>query len=901
MQNEDLIAFLQPAPHRFDPHAWRDVTTRVTAIEVTPHRLRFRLRAAPGLYRGLIRTRDGAFDMRSACVEMTQVPTGRKVSVGPWDLDHLNNVMAVPMARTWVNGRLLGGLWFAMPGPEDIRANRLTADFGFEVERNDVDTEVVLEFVERDRARISWHDMLSIELRHDDRRPMPIEPVAPSHPRIYLTADELPALRERLADSPEVEAIRNKALLRDDAPGYPFDPGALPNQPRHFATDALVALLTSDDGMVERVTDAIAALCERETWSGRPDPLLMGGENDRGIGVKLYACGLAWDYLREAFTPEQRERILSKVDEYIRKMYDFTVLQRAYMGCPSTGAHSTGAWNGAGIACMAFYEDLPVARRALPLFHGLFVDSLKLFPRDGKAKSTTLTPWHLVRYLAAAHTFGGMRPELQESAYLDRLGEALLACFRTPSTQDMQRGRRTFRERYLTAFLGRFHHTHGIEAIYHAFLEQERVAAGDVQMSHFDLLYAPPTTAPAPFPDEPYYARDSGQLFAVTAGPQAVGVQIAAGLMGGATRSFSMQSHNRSFPERFAGIEIAQDGKPVVVNVSHTNYGIDSSLANTMCFEDGGLFCQGQYLPGEVGPEFSASIRRYHRSERFIYVHALVGPMVDPELAVRQAERIVIVDRHAGTVLVKDAFVGDRPLRYGTHLHASGRIEPIDTWCHRLTGGQANLIAGIKGGAKDMTNEAYGELYVTALAPPTGSSVQVGEAPWIPSYIYGINNGKNDDPSQAKYPHYQRWRWQLDAPVRQAELCYALTCAPDAVRATDAGAIDLADEGRVHLTPQAPVDLGAVTAEAEAILHDHASGALLLLGTRRLTTEGRRIIFDEPVDIQWENGDPRCFATHPIRATEQVGFELGAWEAGPLVNPPSHGDYQSRLALLAQV
>ena len=55
-------------------------------------------------------------------IDMVRVPDGKRVPIGPWDLDHLRNVMAMPMARTYVNGNLKGGLWCAMPGPEQAVA-----------------------------------------------------------------------------------------------------------------------------------------------------------------------------------------------------------------------------------------------------------------------------------------------------------------------------------------------------------------------------------------------------------------------------------------------------------------------------------------------------------------------------------------------------------------------------------------------------------------------------------------------------------------------------------------------------------------------------------------------------------------------------------------------------------
>ena len=69
----------------------------------------------------------------------------------------------------------------------------------------------------------------------------------------------------------------------------------------------------------------------------------MGGDNDRVIGQKLYHTALAWDYLQPLFNEEERRAILSKAEEYLQKIYDFTLLQRAYMGYPTIDPHSLGA------------------------------------------------------------------------------------------------------------------------------------------------------------------------------------------------------------------------------------------------------------------------------------------------------------------------------------------------------------------------------------------------------------------------------------------------------------------------------------------------------------------------------------------------------------------------------
>ncbi len=143
---------------------------------------------------------------------MVRVPDGKRVPVGPWDLDHLHNVMAMPMVRTYVNGRLKGGLWFSMPGPQEIAEERLTAEFGFEAD--DGENELVLELIERDRPRMGWDRLSFFELREDDRRPVSLEPATTSHPRIFVHPHEVDSVRRSLARYSRIGAAAGAVVDR---------------------------------------------------------------------------------------------------------------------------------------------------------------------------------------------------------------------------------------------------------------------------------------------------------------------------------------------------------------------------------------------------------------------------------------------------------------------------------------------------------------------------------------------------------------------------------------------------------------------------------------------------------------------------------------------------------------
>jgi len=872
MRNNDLIAFLKPILNQFSGVGsieFADFTGQVGDIQANAYRMTIRLDLAAGIYSGRLQTKANAFDMSTAMIEMVRAPDGKRVPVGPWDLDHLHNVMAVPMIRTYVNGKLKGGLWFAMPGPEQIAEGRLLAEFGFEAQRGR--NELVLELIERDRRRMDWGRLEFLEIREDDRRSIPLLPAATERPRLFLSAGQKDAVLARWSGTVEFELLQNQ--LRTDELVFLTD-----NSQGTLELACLVYALTRDVLIGSRARAKIMELAHAATWSGRPDPLVMGGDNDRGIGQRLYHSALAWEYLQPLLSDEDRRAILAKVGEYLQKSYDFTLLQRAYMGYPTIEPHSLGTWNGTAIACMAFYEDLEIARHALPLYHGLFCESLTLFPASGKAAWATYFPFHLILYLAAAHTFGDHRPELSSSSFLDNLGQALLACHEVPNSQELQRGLRTREHRFLTAFLCRFHPTPGIESIYRAFAQAERKATGGLVLGNFDLLYAPAAAGEAaPFPSRPLLAKDVGDIIATTRGEHTVAVSLSGGPKAGRKAAFTLMPHNREFPPSLGALDVAVDGAPVLCNINMGLYGQNSALTNTMCFEDGGALTNGQYLNGAIPPESTSVLRRCLVDERYLYAHIVLTYALDPKLQVRQADRIFVLDRKSGVMLLSDAFEGERAIRFATHLHCAGSVTELAGGQYRLTGGQANRIAGIKGGSKGLSDEEKGEIFVQVLHSTHSSRVVVEEPTWVPGYIYGLNNTGLEEIRDGCFPHYRRWRLEATEPVVRGAFLFALSAKAGQV--SSAGdAILLPGEGGVHFGHDIREALG-VECACECLMWDGLTQRITAIGARSLVHGACRLRFSVPVDLEYCVDTERgvAFSQTELRPEVSDGFQSSAW------------------------
>jgi hypothetical protein len=870
VRNGNLIAFLKPVLSRLGQGVeFLDVTDQVTDIEANSYRLTLRLKLAAGLYCGRFETKPNSFDMGTAMIDMVRVPDGKRVPVGPWDLDHLHNVMALPMMRTYVNGKLKGGLWFAMPGPDQIAESRLAADFGFEAHEGE--NELVLEIIERDRTRIDWGRLAYFELREDDRRAVPLLPTTHERPRLFVGAREIATVRERWHKKTDfqllVQQLRTEPLvfLTDNSQGT-------------LAAAMLVYAITGEERIGQRAKEGILELAHAEIWSGRPDPLLMGGENDRFVGLRLYHIALAWEYLQPLLSQADRRAILGKAETYIGKIYDFTLLQRAYLGYPSIEPHSLGSWNGAAIACMAFYEDLAIARHALPFFHGLFCDSLKLFPAGGKAAWATYFPFHLVLYLAAAETFAGHQPELSQSLFLDHLGQALLTAFEVPNSQELQRGLRTREHRFLTAFLSRFHPTPGIDSIYRAFVQKEQDATGAVVLGLFDLLYAPSLSGEiAPFPNDPLFVRDTGDLIAIARGEHVVALSVNAGPKAGRRANFTLMPQNREFAPSMGAIDLMIDGTPVLTNIHMSVYGLNSALTNTICLENGGVRTNGQYLNGDIPPDACALIRRCFLDDRYLYAHLIVTGALDPKLQVLGAERILVFDRKSGVLLVSDSFRGARPIRFATHLHCSGSISELGEGNYRLTGGQANLIAGIKGGEKGLSDEEKGEIFVQVMQTSSATRVVAEEPSWIPGYIYGLNHTGKEDMREGRFPRYQRWRLEATSLVTEGSFLFALMPAPGQV-VFAGSSILLPGQGGLRLGSQTSQSLG-VEAACECLLWDEAAHRVVAMGLSRLQHQAAFLQFSSAIDAEYcaETGRGTLYAPGHPEPEAMHGFALDPW------------------------
>lgn len=873
--NPDLAAHFRPLPTRWNPDHWTDVSGTFADIRVDGPRLRFAGKFSPGLYCARFETKRGAFDPKQAGMLMTKVPEGRKEVIGPWDLNHFEGFMALPSAKVWVNGKLLGAMWFSLPGPQQVKDWQLSAWFGFEA--IDEITEVILEWREGDRDRIGWKDIDSLEVRKDARRPVPLRVPEGVHPRVYLLPEDIQAIRACTRKQEWIETMRLKLGEDSTEWGFAQEGGA----GGKFDLGCLLFLLTGDEALGQACHRLLMELVRTPTWSAKADPYVIGGDNDRGLGHRLYAVGVGWDWLQPLLSVDDKREILAKVSEYLEKMYDFTVMQIGYMGLATTDPHSLGAWYGVGVAAIAFHDDLEIARKALPLFHGLYLDGLTLFPRGGKTAWATCFPTFLIRYLAAAHRLNPDLPEVRASVYLKNLTSSLLHSFRVPNNQEMQRGKQTVEHRLLTSYLNRFTDFPDSASAFEAFVEEEVTATGSFEPTLFDLLYAPSERpVSAKFPTDPLYIPDIGDVICPFGAAADASFILNAGLRGGARESFSTMPHNREFHPSYGGFAVHVHGSPVL----STPFGYGQFIANqnTLCIGEGAGITEGQVYSGDLHPRFRATITRYYQDERFVVVEAQLAPLLKPELQVKVASRLIVIDRTAGVILVEDTFSGGLPLSFATHLHCLGKITNLSGGRFRLTGGQASAVAGIKFGNLGLSDEEGGSLYFTALGPLEHTRFKEEEPMWFPTYIYGLNGTSDQKFENAAFPRFKRLRWELGEVTTGSRLAYGLSLNPESITSEKYG-VRVSDGTKVIFRdPSELLACQGIQSDAILAIEDPSKQRLLLVGASRLLTQKLELRFLEAVEISLirkeETWEGEIFSATRFDLPDSVHF--GAWEAG---------------------
>jgi len=247
--------------------------------------------------------------------------------------------------------------------------------------------------------------------------------VAAGRPRLFLQAKDVARLREEIKTTRKAEWEKLKAavdeVLNEDPPENrpigedPTRPGT-PNDEmlwqRVFGYRvpplAMVALLDPDPKYFEAA----------RKWALKPGEYPLWGAGlfegaDLAAGHELYGLGIAYDWLYDRFSPEDRARLKQILAEHGKVMYD-----------AATGANDRGWWKeewrqnhawcnygGLGVAAVALAGDVPEAAEWLAKTEWGFQHIVGELPDEG-AYEEGVPYWgygmeSLVRYITAVRPY----------------------------------------------------------------------------------------------------------------------------------------------------------------------------------------------------------------------------------------------------------------------------------------------------------------------------------------------------------------------------------------------------------------------------------------------------------------------------------------------------------------
>ncbi len=254
------------------------------------------------------------------------------------------------------------------------------------------------------------------------RIPVAVRPeLAGRHPRIILTADTIPAIRARLNSDAQRDAWQElyAATARRAAQAPPEDPPNTEDPFRGFgdrlAAFAFAYAMQPDPDLLAGTKRWIEAVCAYPSWAG---------DVDLGAGHICFGLALAYDWLYDELTPEERAMIEERLTRQARILFEQSVTH--------TGGWWSSAWwqnhcwinhcglSTAGMALLDVLQD--EAQTWVDYVRARFDVTLRVFGPDGAnhegpAYSVYGTQW-LLHYLETLRSFSG--EDLYDNPYLQR-------------------------------------------------------------------------------------------------------------------------------------------------------------------------------------------------------------------------------------------------------------------------------------------------------------------------------------------------------------------------------------------------------------------------------------------------------------------------------------------------
>lgn len=687
-----------------------------------PRTLILQGRLRRGLYEIALATEPGTFSTESLMLDLVEWPTRARVPAGPFDFDHTTYRMVVPTFRVVVDGRDVGLAWCEVPRPEDMRDRRVRGVWGIAVETIGPH-EIRLEIPEGE-DRLRWTDLARLEIRPDDRRAVPVknaDAIAARRPRLLTDAKQLQSLRDSRDAQQETLLADLRRQLEDGTDG---------TYVHRAVTAALVGLVDGESRWIEEAIQRTLALCEQPVWGYHDVPEIMGWNNDRDTGVRMYEAAVVYDLLRDHLDEKQRERLQAKLAYHADIAYQVTTLQKDYWYRRCAEAHGQGFWYGFAAAAIALLDEEPMAREWLEWIHGNLIDALDYLPEDGISEWLVFNvQWHILsvalfEQLTGRKLRGGPYPFLQNFA------RRIVGYVREEPSPRPVLGTLLF-------YLARRQRDGVSQA--NAFRASGLTPDGsweqDIRPDPLMLLAYDPTLAPGKPSRRPLAVNSqSGHVICRSKGSDTefvfrCGTPLTPRKHGGhhwMNRAWYHAQHAGSFSWRV--------GDAQVVPITLTGYRQRSADSNLITVDGVGNPTEGRWLGYDIELWDLPFIEQFAGDSEVTYCCGNLGRAYTAAAGVRHCSRRWVYFHEFDVVAMLDRIVTAQPRDLAWHLHANrGRWQPEDDFRFRTATDNVDFrVEAVWARIDGRIPESM----------PAAMSANVRRPQFVPPYPTGINTYK---------------------------------------------------------------------------------------------------------------------------------------------------------------
>jgi hypothetical protein len=193
---------------------------------------------------------------------------------------------------------------------------------------------------------------------------------APSHPYLYFSKSDIPALRARMESEPfagrwERFLAHADRCLKRPVPSPGQARGSSRNSLGVAGTTAFAYVITRERQYGLRAKAELVALLESERWH---NPVHWNKGADLKTAELSAAAALVWDWCYDSMTPDERRAIREGILEKSTRVYLSSVEEHHDWWVDSPVNNWCGVCHGGcGLAALALYHESPEAERAANL------------------------------------------------------------------------------------------------------------------------------------------------------------------------------------------------------------------------------------------------------------------------------------------------------------------------------------------------------------------------------------------------------------------------------------------------------------------------------------------------------------------------------------------------------